>query len=112
MRCSAGELPQTIVEEFLIRSVQFGFAGTVSRMCGLQSIVVQETVYNARGEDTTTILPIFSKNIIFISYNYYFQLQDKPMGAVSVFMVGNYLNQPSEMTSALRDVVASPVFFE
>ena len=33
----------------------------------------------------------------------------KPMGAVSVFMVGNYLNQPSEFLSALHDVVASCV---
>ena len=31
------------------------------------------------------------------------------MGAVSVFMVGNYLNQPSEFLSALHDVVASCV---
>ena len=55
---------------------------------------------------------ILEEYYLYFVWFQYFKLQDKPMGAVSVFMVGNYLNQPSEMTSALRDVVASPVFFE
>ena len=39
-------------------------------------------------------------------------LQGKPMGAVSVFMVWNYLYQPSEIFTAFRDVNDSCIFIE
>ena len=83
---------KTIVRVFLIRSVQRGFAGMVSRRSRLQSIVVQGDIkYRMYGGDTTAILQIFTKNnVLFLSQDLLnLLLQDKPMGAVSVFMDRN-----------------------
>ena len=86
----------------------------VSRKCRLQSMVVQERNYIewTNGDTTVNTSDIREEYLFHITSSEFFLLQEKPMGAVSVFMVGNYLNQPSEMDSSVLGVVASLVFFK
>ena len=68
----------------------------VSRRCRLQSMVVQERNYIewTNGDTTVNTSDIREEYLFHITSSEFFLLQEKPMGAVSVFMVGNYLNQP------------------
>ena len=68
----------------------------VSQRCRLQSMVVQERNYIewTNGDTTVNTSDIREEYLFHITSSEFFLLQEKPMGAVSVFMVGNYLNQP------------------